>query len=188
MVNKVKEFVNEQAQILTEQAQALGKAPGNLARGAAERSAKRLQALQESVQVVSRSGVRLTAISQSTAQNLIELQSEIVTAALADAITQLERATQTVSVVDMARDQAEVLKGARERIVKDLTQAVMIIKDAGGEVRKVATETYSKVARPAAPVAKAPRARKAKRAVRKSKAMPRTRSRAKAKTRRPRRT
>lgn len=184
MANKVKEFVNEQAQMLSEQAKTLGAAPGKLVRGAAERSAKRLQALQESVQVVTRSGVKLTAISQSTAQNLIELQSEIVTAALADAVEQLERAAQTVSVVDMARNQAEVLKGARERIVNDLTQALTIIKDAGGEVRKVATETYTKVGKPAS-AAKSPRARKAKRTVRKTTV--KAKAKAKTKSRRARR-
>ena len=35
-----------------------------------------------------------------------------------------------------------MLRATRERIVEDLNQAVAIFKDAGGSVRKVATQTY----------------------------------------------
>jgi hypothetical protein len=84
----------------------------------------------------------LTAISQSTAQGLIELQAEIVNSALSNAAAQLERAAQTDSVMALARDQADVLRATRARIVEDLNQAVAIFKDAGGGVRKVASQTY----------------------------------------------
>jgi hypothetical protein len=66
----------------------------------------------------------------------------------------------------LVRDQGEVLQAARERIVNDIAQAVAIFRDAGGDVRKVATQTYVKVAatgkrKPA--VAKAKRVPRAKR-------------------------
>jgi len=142
MVSKARQFVNEQAKVLSERAQALGSAPTEIARSAALQSAGRIKSLKDPVRALSRSGVKLTAISQSTAQSLIELQAEIVTAALSNAATQLERAAQTESVMELARDQADVLRATRERIVEDLNQAVGIFKDAGGNVRKVAAETY----------------------------------------------
>jgi hypothetical protein len=112
----------------------------------------------------------LTAISQGTAQSLIELQAEIVTSAQSNAAAQLERAAQTESAMALARDQADVLRATRERIVEDLSQAVAIFKVAGGDIRKVATQTYGKLSgraedkRPAAKKA----VRKGKRAVRKT--------------------
>jgi len=90
---------------------------------------------------------------------------------LTDAATQLERAAKAESAKDLLRDQVDVLRAARERIVSDITEAVTILKDAGSETRKVATHTYASVtgkAEAAAPKAKAKVVRKAKRAVRKA--------------------
>lgn len=142
MVSKARQFVNEQTKLLSEGAQRLRNAPVEIARSAAIKSAGQIKSLKDPVRALSRSGAKLTAISQSTAQSLIELQAEIVTSALTNAATQLERAAQTESVMALARDQADVLRATRERIVEDLNQAVAIFKDAGGNVRKVATQTY----------------------------------------------
>jgi hypothetical protein len=112
----------------------------------------------------------LTAISQSTAQSLIELQAEIVNSVLTNAADQLERAAQTDSVMTLARDQADVLRATRARIVEDLNQAVAIFRDAGGDVRKVATQTYGNLtgeARRTKPAAKKS-VRKSKRVTRKT--------------------
>jgi hypothetical protein len=68
---------------------------------------------------------------------------------LSNAAAQLERAAQTESVMDLARDQADVLRATRERIVEDLNKAVAIFKDAGGNVRGVATQAYGGLAREA---------------------------------------
>jgi hypothetical protein len=108
------------------------------------------------------------------------LQLEVVTSALSNAAAQLERVAQSDNVMDLVRGQADELRATRERVVKDVKRAVSIVKDAGIGARDVATETYTKVVKrgPAArPAAKSSRARKAKRAVRKS----RTKARAKTK-------
>jgi phasin family protein len=174
MINKIKDFVSDQTQALADQAQKMRKEPAAAAREAARKSAEGIKSLNDPIRALSRSGVKLTAISQGTAQSLIELQAEIVTSALTEAATQLERAAQADNVMDLVRDQGAVLQATRERIVKDITQAVAIFKDAGGDVRKVATQTYEHVARkaPAKPAARktAAPARKAKRVVRKAKA------------------
>jgi len=170
MASKIRDFVKEQGQILAEQASKLRAGPMKAARTATARSAARIKALKDPIRAVSRSSVKLTAISQSTAARLIQLQEQLVTSALTDAANQLERAARADNVKDIVKDQSVVLRATRERIVSDITQAVTILRDAGGDVRKVATHTYDSVtgkAAPAAPKARQAR-RKAKRAVRKA--------------------
>lgn len=178
MANKIKDFVNEQREVLAEQAGRLRTEPVKAARAATAKSAERIKALNPRIRAVSRSGVKLTAISQGTAQSLIELQAQVVTTALTEAAAQLERTARSKNVKDLIRDQADVLKATRDRIVQDITQTVTIFKDAGGDVSKVASDTYAKVAsqaraegraKPAKAKAKAPRkAPKAKRPARKT--------------------
>ena len=180
MVSKVKEFVNEQRQVLSSQARRLGRAPGKVVRNAAARSAKRIKALQEPVRVVTHSGVKLTNVSHEALLGLMALQLEVVTSALSNAAAQLERVAQSDNVMDLVRGQADDLRATRDRVVKDVKRAVSIVKDAGIGARDVATETYTKVVKrgPAArPAAKSTRARKAKRAVRKTKAKVRAKTR-----------
>jgi phasin family protein len=185
MNSDVNDFLEEQGRGLAELAERFRKERLAAARRAAVESAARIRSLNGRVRKLAQSGVRLSAISQGTAQSLIELQSDIVTAALDEAAGQLQRAVHTGSVLELARNQAEVLQAARERIVKDMARAVAILKGAAGDVRKVALRA------PAKPVAKrktAVRRRAAARPVaaravaRKAKARPR----ANARTRRPR--
>ena len=165
MASKVKEFVNEQAQVLAEQAARLRQAPGKVVRGAAAKSAKGIRALQDPVRVVTHSGVKLTNVSHEAVLSLMALQLEVVTSALSDAAAQLERVAQSENVKDLVSGQADELRAVRERVVSDVNRAV-------------ATETYTKVARPAKTAkAKTTRARKAKRTVRKA----RTKAKARAK-------
>lgn len=180
MASKVKQFVNEQAQVLAEQATRLRRAPGKVVRGAAAKSAKGIRALQAPVRVVTHSGVKLTNVSHEAVLSLMALQLEVVTSALSDAATQLERVAQSDNVTDLVRGQADELRAVRERVVNDVNRAVSIVRNAGRGAREVATETYTKVARPAkAAKAKTTRARKAKRTVRKSKVKVKARARAK---------
>jgi phasin family protein len=184
MISKVREFVIEQQQVLTERARKLGKAPGKVVRGVAARSAKRIKALQEPARVVTHSGVQLTNLSHEALLGLMALQLEIVTSALSDTAAQLERVAQSEDVSDLVRGQADELRATRERVVSDVNRAVAIVRDAGRGVRKVATETYTKVARPAKgarPAARSTRARKAKRPGRKPAVAKRATRKAKAK-------
>lgn len=170
MASKIKDFVIEQRQILAEQADRLRTEPVKAARAATAKSAARIKALNPRIRTMSRSGVKLTAISQATAERLIQLQEQLVTSALTDAATQLERAARADDVRSLVKDQAAVLRATRERIVSDISEAVSILKDAGGDVRKVATHTYESMTGKTAPKAAKAKAtrRKAKRAVRKA--------------------
>ena len=182
MASKVKEFVNEQAQVIAERAGRLRRAPGKVVRGVAAKSAKNIRALQNPVRVVTHSGVKLTNVSHEAVLSLMALQLEVVTSALSDAAAQLERVAQSDNVTDLVRGQAGELRAVRERVVSDVNRAVAIVRNAGRGAREVATETYAKVARPAkAAKAKTTRARKAKRSVRKSKVKVKAKAKARAK-------
>jgi len=158
MIAELNEFLAEQTTGLAELAKRLRHSRAAVARKAAAASAARVRSLNGRVRSLAQSGVRLTSISQSTAQSLIELQAEIVTDALTDAAEQMQRIVFTSSVRDLAREQAGVLQAAQQRIVNDIARAVSILKGAAGDVRKVASRATA-----AEPVAgKKPVRRKAK--------------------------
>ncbi len=180
MIAELNEFLEEQTTGLAELARRLRQSRAAVARKAAAASAARVRSLNGRVRNLARSGVRLTSISQATAQSLIELQAEIVTDALTDAAEQMQRIVYTSSVRDLAREQAGVLQAAQQRIVNDIARAVTILKGAAGDVRKVASGAAT-----AEPVAtKRPARRKAKSKVaRKTSKAGRPARRAKAKAR-----
>jgi len=172
MVGKARKLMNEQVEFASEQAGILRRAPGTLMRRAAQKSATGVKALQKPVRAVTRSGVRLTSLTQHTVESLLELQLEIVTAALTNAAEQLQRVSRAQSVRALVGGQAEELKAARERIVKDIQRVVAILKRAGKGARAVATDTYAEIVkapRAEAATARPARKRKAKKVVRKAK-------------------
>ncbi len=180
MIAELNEFLEEQTTGLAELARRLRRSRAAVARKAAAASAARVRSLNGRVRNLARSGVRLTSISQSTAQSLIELQAEIVTDALTDAAEQMQRIAYTSSVRDLAREQAGVLQAAQQRIVNDIARAVKILKSAAGDVRKVASRATT--AEPVTPKKPARRKTRAK-VVRKATKAERPVRRAKAKAR-----
>ncbi len=172
MVSKARKLMNEQVEFAEEQARVFRGAPGTLVRRAAAKSAAGVKALQRPAQAVTRSGVRLTTLTQHTVQSLLELQLEVVTSALTNAAEQLERVSRARGVRELVGGQAEELRAARERIMQDIKKVVAILKRAGKGARSVATDALADVRRPpseaTAPARRAP-ARKAKRTVRKAK-------------------
>jgi len=172
MVGKARKLMNEQMEFAGEQAGVLRRAPATLMRRAAQKSATGVKALQAPVRAVTRSGVRLTTLTQHTVESLLELQLEVVTAALTNAAEQLERVSRAQSVRALAGGQAEELRAARERIVKDIGRVVAILKRAGKGAHAVATDTYDEIVKAPRAKSAAPgpaRKRKAKRVVRKAK-------------------
>lgn len=164
--------MNQQVEFAGEQARVFRRAPGTLVRRAAAKSAAGVKALQRPARAVTRSGVRLTTLTQHTVQSLLELQLEVVTSALSNAAEQLERVSRARGVRELVGGQAEELRAARERIMHDIKRVIAILKRAGKGARSVATDTLADVRRPkteATAPARRTRARKAKRTVRKAK-------------------
>jgi len=161
------EFLEDQKRGLAELAKNYRKSRIAAARQAAQEAAVRIKSLNVKVRSLARSGFRLTNISHSTVQKLIELQAEIVNSALTEAAARIERLARTASVQDLARDQADVLKAARQRIVDDLSRALAILRESGEEIRAVtrrrdgqaAKDEKTRAAKPSRKVA--PRARAA---------------------------
>ena len=135
-------------------------------------SAETLKSLKSPVRTIARSGVKITAVSQNAVASLIELQSDMITSAITAAALRLERASRADGLVDLVRDQIEMIPASRDRIVEDGKRAVHIFKVAGRDLRGVAANLYEKVVDateeqiPEVKVAK----RKVKTAVRKTKA------------------
>lgn len=182
------DFLDEQTKGLAELAEHLRTSRLAAARQAAIKSAARIRSLNGKVRALARSGVKLTSISQGAVQSLIELQADIVNDGLTDAAAQIERIAYTGSVRDLAREQAEVLKTARERIAGDLSRAMTILKKAAQDASKVGErQAAPKVAKKRKVASRKAAVRKTKAAVRKTKAVARkpvARKKAKVATRR----
>lgn len=123
MFTRIQDFMTEQTNSLVEQARKFGADPAESARRVATGSAVSLKALKDPVRVIARSSVKLTAISRNALQGLIELQSEIVTSALTDAASRLDRAARADNVIDLVQDQAEALLATRDRLVDEAARA-----------------------------------------------------------------
>jgi len=171
MIVEMREYVAERGELLAGRVRKLRKTSVESVREAVSDSAESLKSLKSPVRLIARSGVKLTTVSHSAVQNLIELQSEMVTSALTDVALRLERATRAASLVDLVRDQIELTPATRARLVEDANRAVAIFKVAGRDLRNVATHAYEsfveKNAARAAAEAK-PVRRKAKRVTRKT--------------------
>jgi len=176
MVGKARKLMNEQVEFAGEQARVLRDAPATLMRRAAQKSATGVKALQDPVRAVTRSGLRLTTLTQHTVESLLELQLEVVTAALTNAAEQLERVSRAQSVRTLVGGQAEELKAARERIAKDIQRVVAILKRAGKGARAVAADTYAEIVKP--PAAKPAARRKTGRGKAKKKVVRKAKSKA----------
>ena len=172
MINQMQEFVAEQAAALGSQLEKMRKESMETVREAAVDSASGLKSLKSPVRTLARSGVKITSVSQTAVASLIELQSDMLTSALSDVALRLERAARAENIVDLVRDQFEMVPATRARVVEDAQRAVTIFKVAGRDLRTVAAHTYERVVEttedkiPEVKTAK----RKVKTAVRKTKA------------------
>jgi len=170
MIANLNEFRSERQRDLAEQMRRFRDEPIETMREVAVNSAGGLKSLKVPVRAFAHSGVKLATVSQSAVQNLIELESEVITSTLTAAATRLERAAQADGVVDLVLDQAEMLGATRDRIVDHTMRAVEIFKVAGRDLRDVAKHTYEvfiKATGEKVPEVKRAK-RKVKRAVRKT--------------------
>ena len=142
MITNIKESGNVRRRDLAEQIRRLRDEPIETMREVAVNSAGGIKSLKAPVRAFAHSGVKLATVSQNAVQNLIELESEVITSTLTAAATRLERAAQAEGVFDLVLDQAEMLGATRDRIVDHSTRAVEIFKVAGRDLRDVARHTY----------------------------------------------
>jgi hypothetical protein len=130
------ELIAEQREGLVDLMKNLRQSQVKAAREAARSSAQRIKSLNQRVRTLAKSGLRVNEATHGAAQDLIELQADIVTSALTDAAGQIERLSYTETARDFARLQGEVMQATRQRIVEDLARAVTALKGAAGDVRK----------------------------------------------------
>ena len=167
----VKEFRSERRRDLAEQMQRFRDEPIETLREVAVSSADGIKSLKAPVRAFAHSGVKLATVSQNAVQNLIELESEVITSALTAAAKRCERAARSEDLVDLVLDQAEMFATTRDRVVDEATRAVEIFKVAGRDTRKVGMHLYEQVFQTVdeeLPKAATTRTRKARRVVRKA--------------------
>ncbi len=157
MFNQVQDFVTEQMQAFAGRAQQFGSDPLTAVREGAAYSADGLEAIKQPVRVAARSSVQLSSLVQKTTQELIELQSDMLTSSLTEMAESLERAAEATDYAALVSAQAEAARKSAERLASDATRAMEIFVAAGRGMQQVATETFEKAAKP---VQTATRARK----------------------------
>jgi len=145
MINQMQEFVAEQAAALGSQVERMRKESMETVREAAVGSASSLKSLKSPVRTLARSGIKVTAVSQTAVASLIELQSDMVTSAITAAALRLERASRADNIVELVREQIEMIPATRDRLIEDAQRAVLIFKHAGRDLRGVATNLYERV-------------------------------------------
>jgi hypothetical protein len=145
MINQMQEFVAEQAAALTSQVEKMRKESVETVREAVVGSASGLKSLKSPVRTLARSGIKITTVSQTAVASLIELQSDMLTSAISDAALRLERASRADNLVELVREQVEMIPATRDRIVEDAQRAALIFKHAGRDLRGVATNLYERV-------------------------------------------
>lgn len=171
MIVEMQEFMSEQSQALADQVEKFRRNPVGFMRKALVDSAENFKSMKSPVRMVAHSGVKFTVVSQNALQNLIEWQSEVITAALTGAAVRFEHAARAEDVLDLVRDQTDLLPATRDRLVDEATRGAAIFKDAGRDIANLARQTYGKVfetAEKELPRAKTTRARKSKTVVRKT--------------------
>lgn len=162
----VNEFRSERKRDLAEQMQRFRDEPIETMREMAVNSADGMKSLKAPVRALAHSGVKLATVSQTAVQDLIELESDIITSALTAAAMRLERAAQAEGVVDLVLDQAELLGATRDRLVNHATRAVDIFKVTRRDLRGVARHAYEVVIK--ATEEQVPEVKKAKRKVKRA--------------------
>ena len=170
MITHINESGGVRRRDLAEQIRRLRDEPIETMREVAANSADGIKSLKAPVRAFAHSGVKLATVSQNAVQNLIELESEVITSALTAAAMRLERAARAENVVDLVLDQAEMLGATRDRVVDHATRAVEIFKTSGRDLRDVAMHAYEvviKATEEKVPEVKTAK-RKVKRAVRKT--------------------
>jgi len=158
MIVDMQEFVTERGEVLVGQVRKMRETSVETVREAVVGSAETLKSLKSPVRMIARSGVKLTTVSQATVQNLIELQSDVVTSALNDVALRLERATRAENLIEFVREQIELTPATRARMVEDASRAVTIFRTAGRDIRNVAIHAYSSIVEKAEKEAVAPKA------------------------------
>jgi phasin family protein len=170
MIVEMQEYVVERGELLRGQVRKLRETSAESIREAVVGSADTLKGLKSPVRLIARSGIKLSAVGQATVQNLIELQTDVVTSALTEMALRLERATKAENIVEFVREQIELTPATRDRVVDEANRAVTIFKTAGREVRAVAKHAYEGILDKGEKEAEAvkPRRKTAKRAARKA--------------------
>jgi len=145
MIAQMQEFVAEQTAVLQDQVEKIAKESVETVRESVVGGAETLKSFKAPVRTIARSTIKVTSVSQTAVASLIDLQSDMLTSAISDAALRLERASRADNIIDLVRDQIEMIPATRARIVEDAQRAALIFKHAGRDLRGVASNLYERV-------------------------------------------
>ena len=145
MIAQMQDFVAEQTAVLQGQVEKIAKESVETVRESVVGGAETLKSFKAPVRTIARSTIKVTNVSQTAVANLIDLQSDMLTSAISDAALRLERASRADNILELVREQIEMIPATRARIVEDAQRAALIFKHAGRVLRGVATSLYERV-------------------------------------------
>lgn len=149
MFSQMQDFMNEQMRTFAGQAQSFGSDPLAFARESLSYSVDGLKALEQPVRAAARSSAQLSKLAHETAQELIELQTQVATASLSEIADALQRASEAKDVAALVSVQAESVRKSAEQFVKDANRAIEILTTAGRGVQQLTVEAYESAAKTA---------------------------------------
>jgi len=145
MIAQMQEFVAEQTAALQGQVEKMAKESVETVRETVVGGAETLKSFKSPVRTIARSTIKVTNVSQTAVANLIDLQSDMLTSAISDAALRLERASRADNIVELVREQIEMIPATRARMGEDAQRAAQIFKHAGRDLRGVAASLYERV-------------------------------------------
>jgi len=146
MFTDVQDFFAEQMKTFGDRAPRFDGEPTAAMRQGLDYSVEAIKSFEKPVRVAARSSVELAAVSHKAMRDLIELQTDMVTAALTEMAESLERVAEANDPGSLIGAQLDAVRASAERLVSDANRATEIFTDAGNSVQKVAADAYEAVA------------------------------------------
>lgn len=150
MLTQMQDFFAEQLEAFKGQVPTFDGEPLAAMRQGVTYSVEGLKSLERPVRIAARSSVKLSSVSQQAMQELIELQTDMVTSALTEMAAGLERVADAKDAVTFFDVQADAARARADRLVAGANRAMAIFTNAGHGVQQVIAEAYEQ----AQPVAK----------------------------------
>jgi hypothetical protein len=145
MIAQMQEMVSERTSNIVSQLGKMRRESIESVREVAVDSADAIKAWKSPVRTVARSSIKFSELSQGFAQNLIELQTDVITSAINDAALRLERASRASNIIDLVRDQIDMFPATRARVSEDAERVVNIFKHTSRDLRNLTKHTFERV-------------------------------------------
>ena len=115
------------------------------ARQQTEQAAGRVRDGKKPVKKLSQLGHKLTTVSYRTTTRMLDQQTRMVERQIDALATRLRTAAKADTIVDLVRDQMQLVPEEASRFAADARATLAIVADAGGEMRDIITGTVADI-------------------------------------------